>query len=650
MEPGSIPSASPVAGTALTPYQTPGGQPLIHERDALRIQAAAVVAQQASLTELEIKLKEREAALQLQERQLADHLEARRSQLKVLQDQISSARADLRRQREELDAQTKTLFDQVESQRKEATSSQQQAERERARFIELRRRLKRRWRRHWSAQEAEMRRRERALEGEWRRLADEADRIQADREQQIESRLQLNTEIEFGRRQLQDAQAQFAREQLAWQEQRSQEQARLQRQARKLQKQENLLAEIERDLLDEKQQWQGARVHLEQELAGLDARIRNQRQLLIEQQERLPANPSGTATSSQELVPAPTADSPILALAGIHATDLEQFKLLERLASDLADQRVNLAEQFIQLVRIEERWQQDRLTAVSDLAALALQLQERARNIEREERGLAAREEILRQQREDLAQARSQLDAWHARLAAREAAWQNERATILSQAQASQELAKRQIAALDDLRRQWKQKRREEALEFQKIHTQFVEARRMYSTLWEECLRRSAALDQGQRTLAEKTLALEQYRLEVVGQAEDAALAERQIERLRRRWAALFTQAERRLAQEQDVLESEIGRVNTRCREVELQAAELAELQAKEGDRQTESEYHQFLIEETNLRLRQELNGLRRQREEQERQILALRDEVERMAHTLLDQTDVSPLPHNRAA
>jgi hypothetical protein len=103
-------------------------------------------------------------------------------------------------------------------------------------------------------------------------------------------------------------------------------------------------------------------------------------------------------------------------------------------------------------------------------------------------------------------------------------------------------------------------------------------------------------------------------------------------------------------AQEQDVLESEIGRVNTRCREVELQAAELAELQAKEGDRQTESEYHQFLVEETNLRLRQELNGLRRQRDEQERQILALRDEVERMAHTLLDQADVSPLPSNRAA
>ena len=38
-----------------------------------------------------------------------------------------------------------------------------------------------------------------------------------------------------------------------------------------------------------------------------------------------------------------------------------------------------------------------------------------------------------------------------------------------------------------------------------------VDARRLYASLWEDCLRRSATLDQEKRKLAEQTLALEQY-------------------------------------------------------------------------------------------------------------------------------------------
>jgi hypothetical protein len=55
-------------------------------------------------------------------------------------------------------------------------------------------------------------------------------------------------------------------------------------------------------------------------------------------------------------------------------------------------------------------------------------------------------------------------------------------------------------------------------------------------------------------------------------------------------------------------------------------------------------------VDDANVRLRKELELLRVERAQQERQLTALRDEVERMAHTLLEGGE--PLHHttSRAA
>src|SRR5262249_28168946 len=171
--------------------------------------------------------------------------------------------------------------------------------------------------------------------------------------------------------------------------------------------------------------------------------------------------------------------------------------------------------------------------------------EERDHALHLRERDYHAAEADLERSWEDLADNRCQLEAWRAQLAAREKAWESERGILLAHVQASEELTKRQLGVLDDLRRKWKQRRRLETAESQKAHSQLVEARRLYASLWEDCLRRSADIDYEKRTLAEKTLTLEQYRLEIIGQAKDAATAERQIERLRRRWSSLFHEAER---------------------------------------------------------------------------------------------------------
>jgi pSer/pThr/pTyr-binding forkhead associated (FHA) protein len=616
------------------------------EKEALRIQAAAVVAQQAALTDEENKLKQRETALQRQEEQLAAHLEAKRAQLAALQEQVGEARALLRRERAEFEERSKVLSADVERERAEAAMGQQTAARERARFIELRRRLKRRWRKHWSLQEVALCRRQQELEGEFCRLADEADRVQQEQSEQRAVRLRLNAEMELGRRQLQESRAELGCEQRGWAAQRSAEQAQLRKQSRALQQRESLLAEVERELNDDKQQWEGARTHLEQEIEGLESRARNLRQKLLEQQG---ASQSASPTPDS---PPTLASTPGARPAPVRPDEAEQEHLegLERLTGELADQRVQLAEQFARLVQAEQSWRQAHQDTIAELEMMALHLEEREDNIQSRERGLHVAEADLRQRREELTNGRCQLDAWRARLAARESAWESDRATLLAHVQASEELTKRQLAVLDDLRRKWKQRRREETTKFEKAHGQFIEARRLYATLWEECLRRSAAMDQEKRTLAEKTLALDQYRLQVIGQAENAAAAERQLERLRRRWAGLFTEAERTLNRERQAVEAEIGRLDTRFRQIEQEAVELAQREADHLTRQSEWENHQLVVDEANVRLRKELETLGSERAQQERQLLALRDEVERMAHTLLEQAEMQSRPTSQAA
>src|SRR5262249_22641241 len=146
----------------------------------------------------------------------------------------------LRRERSEFEEHSKALLAQVEEQSSEARTARHAADHDRARFVELRRRLKRRWRAHWSKQDAAQRQREKELEGEWQRLADEADRVQRDRDALREERLRCNAEMELDRRRLREERAESAHERSAWVQQRNQDQAHLNEQAKALWEQETL--------------------------------------------------------------------------------------------------------------------------------------------------------------------------------------------------------------------------------------------------------------------------------------------------------------------------------------------------------------------------------------------------------------------------
>jgi exonuclease VII small subunit len=169
------------------------------------------------------------------------------------------------------------------------------------------------------------------------------------------------------------------------------------------------------------------------------------------------------------------------------------------------------------------------------------------------------------------------------------------------------------------------------------------EAFQRFTRLWTDCLRRHAALEQDQRVLAEKALALEQYRLECIGRSENSVVAEKQLERLRRRWAALAAAAERRLARDRQAVEAELTSLEERFHRLQQLAADLTRRELEWSDRQTEWERGEAVSREERARLEQALHSTRAQRDAALWQLGRAREEMERMALTLLEESGPTP-------
>jgi hypothetical protein len=256
-------------------------------KDALRIQAAAVVAQQAALAEAEARLEQRRGTLQQQEGQLASHLEEKRRRLLQVAEHAQAARASLQQERAEYERHVEKVTSDLGEAQRELLEAQQKAQAERQRLTELRRRLKRRWHRHWMAERAAFRQREQDLAAERGQLEKENERLQQEKAALVQARLRFNGEAELGKRQLQADRAAFQQERLRWQEQRAREAAGLDRRARALGRREAALGDGERLLEDERYRWEKGLILLKRETEGLENRIRNQRRKIGEQQQEI---------------------------------------------------------------------------------------------------------------------------------------------------------------------------------------------------------------------------------------------------------------------------------------------------------------------------------------------------------------------------
>jgi hypothetical protein len=177
------------------------------------------------------------------------------------------------------------------------------------------------------------------------------------------------------------------------------------------------------------------------------------------------------------------------------------------------------------------------------------------------------------------------------------------------------------------------------------------EARRQYSTSWQECQQMREALLRQEQALAGRALALERYRQEVVHQAADSARAEARLGRLERGEASHLDAETRHLEAQRALLKKERQRLDELAAGLQKQGDDVAGQMRRYQEQQDELERRQAGDRAEEAQGQQELRRLRAQRALDERQLRQVREELEGLARMLIEDGDMSAgAAANRAA
>jgi chromosome segregation ATPase len=237
-----------------------------------------------------------------------------------------------------------------------------------------------------------------------------------------------------------------------------------------------------------------------------------------------------------------------------------------------------------------------------------------------------------------------QLEAWQARMTARETAWAGERDRLLAELQARAQLADQRLADVRLLQERWTKRRRRELAWLQNERGGSEKLRRECASLRDDWLKKTAALQDEQRSLAERSLAMEQYQQEIAGQAANPASAERRLQRIRIRWASHLSESQKAISSERQKLEADAGALEERQQQCLKQLARLTQREEEISDKLRKWEADKLRVGGELAQLRQELAVTRQHRDRYEKQVTDLRDEVERIARLLIDEAPPPPL------
>jgi hypothetical protein len=627
---------APVEDPLMEPSPSDQPSPAEAERDALRVQTAAVAAQQMALTLEEEKLRQRGAALERQEAQLAAHLQERRERLLELQEQVRRERDVLKTERAALQAEREEQVNSLAKQRAEAVTATEAAQKERTRLIELRKRLRVRWKRHWDARDAEFARREEDLTNRRADLSEQADNLRRERARLSQTQRQVNSEVELGRRKLQEGWEELSLNQQQWDVCLNSEHTLRQCRVAELEVRENAVAAAEQNLTENQRLWTRKQIDATREVEGLETRVVNLRSqlALLQPAEILPWP-----------VSAHTAQPPASAIAGVTVP-----QALERLSAELGDQRRHLLEQWGRLLTVQSQWEIERVALLGDLDATARRFDERERALNSRESKLAGEEIALRHRQQATEHERNNLEGWRARFAVREAAAESERSDLLSEVRGREESADRQTARLHEMRERWLERRRHELEELRAVRQRCEHARGVYLEMWHECQARRTSLAREQREIATKELALERLRQDLLRRAPDAAAAERRLAKLMNHTRAAIDSARGEVEKGQQAVLAEIGRLDGEWRRLQEEEAALLTRTATLDQLRDELEQSRAVAQAEGDDYDRELRSLRDRHDHDAREIAALREEVEVIARHLIGEDGVSTQEQRHAA
>jgi hypothetical protein len=617
---GEVP-APQTMGTACNLYDAAA---LEQEREALRIQAAGIAAQQAELIEKESRLEQREVALSKQETQLAAHFEQRKKEIADRHDQLRTERISLRIEHEEYQAKGGAELQMLERQRDELHRAHEIIEKRRRRVAMLHRRLRQRWHKHWDRERDGMLEREQALAKKQTQLEQQANALRKERETLLQAHLQASSETELARLRVQEEQ-----------QRQLEQRAEIQNLSLELDGRQRQLLEAGAAFEKEKRRVERHRANLEKEIHGLERRVSNLRVKLAEADAHwavvqrkqhdaptvcsiIPVTTESATTPAQTTTPSQPA-----------APDGDKRQELERLVAELADQRRLLAEESERLLRVDEAWQSERRQAEDALETLTAEIQEREQACVDSERALGGRWS-------DLEQREMRLQALQTRLAVKIENAEEDQSRLLDKVRAREAVVEKHMALLGELRQRWLAIRRTER---ERLKAEFQKAGQMrerHIRLWEECQIKLAGTLEAQKTLAERTLAIEQYRVELVGAAADAVAAERRLDILRRQEDQRLRSAVRQVEQDRKALRAERNKLDEQAHDAEAKHQDVQTRELELGERQTQWEQEQQAAEIAHARLQEALKSAHLQQRRYEQQIDALNAELERIINSML--------------
>jgi hypothetical protein len=248
---------------------------------------------------------------------------------------------------------------------------------------------------------------------------------------------------------------------------------------------------------------------------------------------------------------------------------------------------------------------------------------------------------------------RCALEGWHARLTAREAGWEADRAAFLAEAHEREEILSAQAAQREELCRHRLERWEQEIESLRRARAQCEEIRRDYAQLWKEFQERRAGLARQQRELTTRALALENLRQELLTRSTDPAAAARRLERLKRQHAVQLKAEEKTLREERQRVADEAQRLNQLAQQLRRDEAEQLTHRQDSRHEEVTREDQQAVVSLAGHKSQLALERLQALHAQDQDQIAKLRDEIERIARLLMDEAEPAQLcaaPANQAA
>jgi pSer/pThr/pTyr-binding forkhead associated (FHA) protein len=629
-------------------------------REAVRIQAAAIAAQQAALEEEETRLAQRRSDMQQQEEQLAARLAEKQRQVQLWSEYTHAERDALRK--EKIDQESlRAKFDQELLQAKQALSAdQEKLAQERQRIKNVYQRLRQRWQRQWSAEKEKYRTQALKLQSDAMALHERQNALLADI-------LHFNTQRELGARQLQEGRAALNTAQESWRRRRSHEILVLKGLQRQADEAQIKLKQARRLLIEEKQAWDQQFDCLQKELHGLNNRIVHQRLRVQEQAEemarldallrsrQLQVNQLPKVATEIASIDAQEALSELqgvigpqdLALAQETArtpapapcADGRRFGGLDHMVSELADQRVHLLEQYQRLAEIQDVWLRQRDQAAADLETLAGRLLAQEQALDQREQQTAVVEATNQQRRQEIDKVRHEIQLCRAQLTTRARIFETDHQQQMLALRQKEALLQDQLAGLEQLRKRWNQ-RRQQAIDQLRLKRATLEEQQKETHQRRVALfERSQQIEEEKRIHAEKALALEQYRQEVFFRTKDPA-AQRRVERLRRRWLTLNSALIRTAKGEREAAKKDLLQLDSQRAELMKSMTQLTQDESAAAEKQALLEERESVLKARQLELEEQLGKLESQRQHSQEKSLRWQDEIDTFATVVYEEVD----------